>query len=179
VAKYQRYLDKKGLRTYLKPVIRGRTRLERGLELKLRKREIEKKERTLGKIILFADREDWTSEKIMRAYNDKYLVEENFRFLKDRHYLRFEPVYHWTDQKIRVHALMCVLGLLLVKLLQLRLAAVGEQISVKMLLDELNDITEVAFVYPGPRVVRKLANMSTVQTQLWQAFGLGTYFNTG
>jgi len=177
-AKYQGTLDKKGWGTYLKAVVRGTTPLKRRLELMPRKREIHKKEQTLGKLILFADREDWTSEQIMWAYNDKYLVEENFRFLKDRHYLRFDPVYHWTDHKIRVHALMCVLGLLLVKLLQLRLAEAGEPLSVKLLLDELNDITEVVLVYEGPRVVKRLAKQSSVQARLWQELGLSTYFDT-
>ncbi len=87
----------------------------------------------------------------MKAYNVKYLVEENFRFLKDRHYLRFEPVYHWTDQKIRVHAFMCVLALLVVRLLQYRLWRAGVPLSIPLLLEELDDITEVTLLYPGPR----------------------------
>ena len=87
----------------------------------------------------------------MEAYNEKYLVEEDFRFLKDRHYLRFEAGCHWSDQKIRVHAFMCVLALLLVRLLQYRLLRAGEQLGIPLLSEELHEITEVTLLYPGPR----------------------------
>jgi hypothetical protein len=89
--------------------------------------------------------------------------------------LRFEPVYHWTDQKIRVHAFMCVLALLVVRLLQYRLWRAGERLSIPLLLEELDDITEVTLLYPGPRVVRKMARLSAVQTRLWELFELAKY----
>jgi transposase len=75
--------------------------------MKFNRASIAARERTFGKTILFSDREDLTSEQIVQAYHEKYLVDENLRLLKDRHYLRFEPVYHWTDQKIKVHATQC------------------------------------------------------------------------
>lgn len=173
--RYRRYLAEKKLAEYLRLQIKTDEHGLSLLEIKPDKRAIAKKERTFGKTILFSDREDWSSEKIMKTYNDKYLIEENFRFLKDRHYLRFEPVYHWTDQKIRVHALMCVLALLVVRLLQYRLWLAGERLSIPLLLEELDDITEVALLYPGPRVVRKIARLSAVQSRLWEIFDLAQY----
>ncbi|MGI9952615.1 hypothetical protein V3F56_09670 [Moorellaceae bacterium AZ2] len=173
--RYRRYLAEKKLAEYLRLQIKTDKHGLSLLEIKPDKRAIAKKGRTFGKTILFSDREDWSSEKIMKTYNDKYLIEENFRFLKDRHYLRFEPVYHWTDQKIRVHALMCVLALLVVRLLQYRLWLAGEQLSIPLLLEELDDITEVALLYPGPRVVRKIARLSAVQSRLWEIFDLAQY----
>ena len=173
--RYRRYLEEKKLAEYLQLKIKTDKCGLPVLEIKPDKRAIARKERTFGKTILFSDREDWSSERIMKAYNEKYLVEENFRFLKDRHYLRFEPVYHWTDQKIRVHAFMCVLALLVVRLLQYRLWRAGERLSIPLLLEELDDITEVTLLYPGPRVVRKMARLSAVQTRLWELFELAKY----
>jgi len=173
--RYRHYLEEKKLAEYLRLKIKTNKYGLPILEIKLDKRAVAKKERTFGKTILFSDREDWSSERIMQAYNEKYLAEENFRFLKDRHYLRFEPVYHWTDQKIRVHAFMCVLALLVVRLLQYRLLRVGERLSIPLLLEELDDITEVTLLYPGPRVVRKIARLSSVQTRLWDLFELAKY----
>jgi len=116
---------------------------------------------------------------IVVSVNEKYLVEENFRFLKDRHILPFEPVYHRTDQKIRVHAFMCVLALLVVRLLQYRLWQAGERLSIPLLPEEPDDITEVTLLYPGPRVVRKIARLSAVQTRLWELFELARYLAPG
>ncbi|MGQ9713078.1 MAG: IS1634 family transposase [Desulfotomaculales bacterium] len=177
LARYRQCLKGKGLEAYLTPVIKGKT--ERRLEIKFNRAAIAARERTFGKTILFSDREDLTSEQIVQAYHEKYLVEENFRFLKDRHYLRFEPVYHWTDQKIKVHALMCVLALILVKLLQYRLARTGIDLSVNLLLEELEEISEVLLLYDGPRVVRRIARMSSVQNRLWEALELARFHNSG
>ena len=43
------------------------------------------------------------------------------------------------------------------QLLQYRLTLTGEEISVRLLLEELDDISEVVLVYEGPRVVKKIA----------------------
>jgi len=34
---------------------------------------------------------------------------------KDPHFLIWEPMFHWTDSKIRIHAFYCVLALILGK----------------------------------------------------------------
>src|SRR5256885_16831999 len=38
--------------------------------------------------------------------------------MKDPHFLSWEPMFHWTDSKIRIHAFYCVLALILGSLLQ-------------------------------------------------------------
>jgi len=45
-------------------------------------------------------------------------IEDGFHHIKDRDLVAYHPGYHWTDSKIRVHAFVCVLALLLLKLLQ-------------------------------------------------------------
>jgi hypothetical protein len=47
-------------------------------------------------------------------------VEAAFRDLKDPRMLSTRPQFHWTDQKLHVHAFMCVMAYLLVTLLHLR-----------------------------------------------------------
>jgi hypothetical protein len=44
-------------------------------------------------------------------------VEAAFRDLKDPGMLSTRPQFHWTDQKLHVHAFMCVTAYLLVRLL--------------------------------------------------------------
>jgi hypothetical protein len=61
---------------------------------------------------------------------------------------------------------MCVPALILVKLLQYRLAQTGTDLSVNLLLEELEEISEVLLLYDGPRVVRKITRMSSVQNRL-------------
>jgi transposase len=51
-----------------------------------------------------------------------------------------EPIYHWTDQKIRVHAFCCVLALMLSLLLKRRLQKAGVGLSLERILEELSEV---------------------------------------
>jgi transposase len=63
-------------------------------------------------------------------------------------FLHFRPQFHWTDQKIRVHAFYCVLALTLITLLRRELFRGGLEMSTHEMLDDLTKIKEVAVIYP-------------------------------
>lgn len=170
---YRRILEEKRLKNLLRVKIEGKE--NRRLSLEVDERAFKKKERAFGKTIIFCDHGDWTSQEIIDAYHGKDVNEENFKFLKDRSYLHFDPLYHWTDQKIRVHALMCVLGLLLVKLLLYRAKKADLNMSLPVMLQELNDIEEIILLYPNNRIKKKIKRLSTVQRRLFEMFGLSAY----
>ena len=67
--------------------------------------------------MLITDRSEWTTAQIVEAYRGQSRVEAAFRDLKDPGMLSTRPQFHWTDQKLHVHAFMCVTGYLLVRLL--------------------------------------------------------------
>jgi transposase len=71
-----------------------------------------------GKRIVVTNRDQWTTEDILLAYRGQSHVEAVFRQCKDHEHLAVRPQYHWTDQKIHVHAFICLLGLLLARTLQ-------------------------------------------------------------
>src|SRR5438477_9560021 len=68
--------------------------------------------------------------------------------MKDPHFLSWEPMFHWTDSKIRVHAFYCVLALILGSLLQRRAAQNGLSLSLQALFKALNGIQEVTNLFP-------------------------------
>ncbi len=76
--------------------------------------------RYFGLRILITDHAEWSTAQIIEAYRGQSKVEAAFRDLKDRHMLSTRPQFHWTDQKLQVHAFMCVTAYLLVTLLHLR-----------------------------------------------------------
>ena len=76
--------------------------------------------RYFGLRILITDRAEWSTAQIIEAYRGQSTVEAAFRDLKDRHMLSTRPQFHWTDQKLHVHAFMCVTAYLLITLLHLR-----------------------------------------------------------
>jgi len=76
--------------------------------------------RYFGLRILITDRVEWSTAQIIQAYRGQSKVEAAFRDLKDPRMLSTRPQFHWTDQKLHVHAFVCVTAYLLVTLLHLR-----------------------------------------------------------
>ena len=135
----------------------------------------------LGKTILFTDNHEWTDEQIIRAYRSQYKIEHAFREMKNPHFLGWNPRWHWTDQKIRVHAFYCVAALTLVSLLRRDLAAKGLNISTYELMTNLNNIRESIIVYPpsdknkSPRLSHSMSKLTKTQKDLYNLLSLAQY----
>ena len=89
--------------------------------------------------------------------------------------MAYHPGYHWTDSKIRVHAFVCVLALLLLKVLQFLARENGIEMSCKVLIEELEEIMLIILVYGDGKTVKKITTLSAVQKRLFEIFGLGKY----
>jgi transposase len=144
------------------------------------------KEQHLGKRILFTDQHSWSNEQIVRAYRSQSQVENAFADMKDAHFLSWEPMFHWTDSKIRVHAFYCVLALILGSLLQRRTAQNGLPLSMQGLFRALNGIQEVTNIFPPagkpgspgrPHLKTTLTEMDPTQQALFRLFALDRYRN--
>lgn len=141
-------------------------------------------EREWGKRIIFTGRHEWTDEEIIAAYRAQSKGEGGFRQMKDTEFASFSPAFHWTDQKLRVHAFYCTLALMIVSLIerQIRHAGIcqeGLPLGSKLAMRLLSEIDEVTLVYPPaggrqgrPRVRTRIAEMDDTQRQLYDALGL-------
>jgi transposase len=105
-------------------------------------------EERFGKTILFTDNHAWSNEEIVLAYRGQAGIENCFKTMKDPEFVSWSPLFHWTDDKVRVHAFYCVVALMLASLLQRRLHHAGIDLSIPAMLDKLNAIQEVAITYP-------------------------------
>jgi transposase len=132
-----------------------------------------------GKRLLFTDREDWPLAEVVAAYRSQADVEAGFRQLKDPKVVSFSPMFHWTDQKIRVHVFYCVLALAVAHLLRRQAAQAGMVMSVRDLLATLTGIQETVLLYQGargrPRARHVLTEMDPIQQRLFDLYGLDAY----
>jgi len=135
-----------------------------------------------GKRILFTDRHNWTTVDIVTAYRSQSHVEADLRQMKDPHVVSFSPMHHWTDPKIRVHSFYCILALTIARLMVREANQAGIHMSVRELLDTLNEIQETVLLYQGdrgqPRARRMLTETTPEQDALSSLFGLDTYAPT-
>ena len=135
----------------------------------------------LGKTILFTDNDDWSDAQIVKAYRAQHHVEDTFRVAKDPHHVGLRPQHHWTDQKIRMHVLICVIALMLVSLLQRELHRQGIELSIPRMLERLGKMREVAVAFPPPEgetdpIVRvSLEDLDDQQQAIYDALGLQRY----
>jgi transposase len=135
----------------------------------------------LGKTLLFTDRDDWSDEQIVCAYRSQSHVETAFRRMKDPHVLTFRPTYHWTDQKLRVHAFYCVLALTILSLMRRQLAKAGIPLSIARMVERLDDIREVVTLYAtpkgeAPRTKTVLSKRDAEQAAILDALDLSRYY---
>jgi transposase len=94
-----------------------------------------------GLRVLITDRAEWSTAQIIEAYRGQSKVEAAFRDLKDPRMLSTRPQFHWTDQKLHVHAFMCVTAYLLVTLLHRRATQKAAfEGSSRRLLEELSAV---------------------------------------
>jgi transposase len=128
-----------------------------------------------GKRILITNHHDWSTEDIILAYRGQSHVESVFRQCKDDEHLAVRPQYHWTDQKIQVHAFICLLALLLARVVEHKARSLGYHESLSALLDLLGTV-RLAMVLTAsgakggrPRTNWQLEEPSTQARTLFEA----------
>jgi transposase len=140
-------------------------------------------QRLFGKRILFTNRDDWPVGDVVAAYRSQSEAEAGFRQLKDPHIVSFSPMHHWTEQKIRVHVVYCVLALAIAHLMRRRAEHAGLPMSVRELLAELGGIGETVLLYHDggkgrPREQHLLTDMTSTQKRLADLFNIHRYAPT-
>ncbi|MEA1877160.1 MAG: IS1634 family transposase [Bacteroidota bacterium] len=133
----------------------------------------------LGKNIIITDNHNWSTEDIIVTYRSQYIIEDVFKQMKDRKTGTWWPMFHWTDQKIRVHGLYCSLSLLLRALIMKKIQEASMPMSINRLHDKLSGIREVLNVFPK-RKNKQLAQsvvskMDEVQQRLFDLFEMEQY----
>jgi len=134
-----------------------------------RKRQVQR--RWLGKRLLVTDQHDWSDLDIALAYRKLAQTERHFRISKGRRG-PWWPLYHWTDSKIRVHALYCHFALVLLAIIQQQLSLAGLSVTVDRAIAHLARIDESLVVYSNGAANRVLSHLTTTQQDIATALNL-------
>ncbi|MBM3301784.1 MAG: hypothetical protein FJY85_17765 [Deltaproteobacteria bacterium] len=131
-----------------------------------------------GKTFIFTDRTDLTALEVAQAYTDRNEVERLFGEMNDPLSVPFRPVRHWTDQKIAVHAFICILGRLLLKLLQLKLKEQGTALSLEIIKDELASVKLGLWVTRSGKLFKIVSERSKLQEKMFGILSLQNVTST-
>jgi transposase len=142
------------------------------LKVGLDQKAVRTYEKRFGKTLIFTDRTDLTDVQVAQAYTDRNEVERLFAEMNDPMAVPFRPVRHWTDQKIVVHAFICILGLLLLKLLQLKLKEQNISLSLEIIKDELSSVQLGLWVTRSGKLFKIISDKSKLQTKMFAILSL-------
>jgi hypothetical protein len=88
-------------------------------------------------------------------------------------------MFHWTEQKIRVHVFYRVLALAIAHLMRRQAEHDGLHLSVRELLHILAGIQETVMLYPStggrPKARRMITDRDPIQQRLFSLFNLAPY----
>ena len=133
--------------------------------------EIEKAERLDGKLMLVTNVSELKPEEVVARYKALADIERGFRVLKSD--LDIAPVYHRLPERIRAHALICFLALLMHRVMRQRLTAAGRSESVERALRELKKIQHHQVKF-GADTLTAIGRAEPAQSDLFHALGAKT-----
>lgn len=126
---------------------------------------------SFGKQLIFTDMKGEAAE-VVKVYNSKHLIEEDFKFLKDKLIIPIKPVYHRLDKTIKVHVWLCLMALLFFRYTIWKTKKYG--LSVKELITALDRIRVAAVKQEGRGVKYMLERLDKDALALVQDLGIGS-----
>ena len=91
-----------------------------------------------GKLLVVTNVQDMTPEKIIERYKSLADIERGFKVLKSE--LEIGPVYHRLPERIRAHASICFMALILHRVMRMRLRAASTGVTPERALQSLKRI---------------------------------------
>jgi transposase len=122
-----------------------------------------------GKLVLLTNVLDFSAEEVVHRYKSLADIKRGFRVLKSD--LEIAPVFHRLPERIRAHALICFLALILYRVMRLRLKASGSSLSPKSALELLGRLQQHR-VKIGEQHASGIGNTSATQLELFGALGI-------
>jgi transposase len=129
-------------------------------------------ERLDGKLLVVTNVVDDKPAAVIERYKGLADIERGFRTLKSD--IEIGPIFHRLPRRIRAHALVCFLALILHRVLRMRLKAAHREESPTRLLETLSRIQQQAASTADGRVVRGVTKLLPTQKDLFAAIGVST-----
>ncbi len=122
-----------------------------------------------GKLLLVTNT-PFPGAEVVQRYKSLADIERGFRVLKSD--IEIGPVYHRLPQRIRAHALICFMALILYRVMRMRLKAAKRSESPTTLLEQLKRIHQQTVQTSDGKTLTGLTDISPVQKSLFAALEL-------
>lgn len=120
-----------------------------------------------GKLLLVTNIPDLPRAEIVSRYKSLADIERGFKILKSE--LEIGPVYHRLPDRIRAHAAICFMALILYRVMRLRLKAANAGLSPERALDSLRRIQHHHIRINATKSVTGVSSISHEQAEVFSA----------
>lgn len=121
--------------------------------LEINRKRMDQRMSMMGKNAIFTNIMDMNASDILELYRKRNRVEHCFRTINTMD-IAF-PVYHWTEQKIKVHMFFSLMAYLFLALIYNEVHAGSEEISLISTIDYMKDIN-INYAMIGKKIVTRL-----------------------
>jgi hypothetical protein len=123
-----------------------------------------------GKLLLVTNTTDLSAADVIRRYKALADIERGFRVLKSE--LEIGPVYHRVPERIRAHATLCFMALILYRVMRMKLKAAKSPYSPERALARLRRIQAHRVRVNGQTPIAGLSTITDEQAQVFQALDI-------
>lgn len=124
-----------------------------------------------GKLLLVTNVKDLKPVDVVARYKSLADIERGFRILKSE--IEIGPVFHRLPTRIRAHASLCFMALILYRVMRQRLKASRSDLSPERALDELRKLQQHQIhLQPAGRSVAGISRLSDLQERVFAALDL-------
>ena len=126
-----------------------------------------------GKLLLVSNAKDLSADEVIKRYKSLGDIERGFRVLKSE--IEIGPVYHRLPERIRAHATICFIALVLHRVMRSRLQKkpLPEIVSPERALMSLRRIQTHSVTLPGQKTpITGISTISPEQSAIFQSIGV-------
>ncbi len=123
-----------------------------------------------GKLLLVTNAEDLSAQNVIQRYKSLADIERGFKVLKSE--IEIGPVYHRLPERIRAHASICFMALILHRVMRSRLKAADACYTPERALEQLQRIQHHRVRLNGGEPVVGVSTLSTEQNEVLHALGI-------
>lgn len=120
-----------------------------------------------GKLLLVTNTADLAPAEVVKRYKSLADIERGFRVLKSE--IEIGPIYHRLPDRIRAHAAICFMALILYRVLRSRLRASDTQLSPERALSKLRRIQHQRITLNNSRPIAGLSSITQEHTDILSA----------
>ena len=120
-----------------------------------------------GKLLLVTNTQDMAPDEIVSRYKSLADIERGFKVLKSE--IEIGPVYHRLPERIRAHASICFMALILHRIMRSRLRAAGTGVSPERALEQLHRIQHHRIRLGVAEPVTGVSSINIDQSELLRA----------